>query len=55
MASAVLIAIDVPPHADVHAVYGALELGEKDRRWEFEEAIVGILCVIHLQEDPAPD
>jgi hypothetical protein len=36
-----LIAIDVPPHADVYAVYEALESGERDRLWEFEEGHCG--------------
>jgi hypothetical protein len=44
-----LIAVDVPPHADVYAVYEALELGEKDRRWEFEEGH----CGHPLRDSPA--
>lgn len=36
-----LVAIDVPPHADVYAVYEALEFGERSRRWEFEEGHCG--------------
>jgi hypothetical protein len=36
-----LVAIDVPPHTDVYAVYDVLERGEKDRRWEFEEGHCG--------------
>lgn len=36
-----LVAIDVPPHVDVYAVYEALEIGERDRRWEFEEGHCG--------------
>ena len=34
-------AIDVPPHADIHAVYGLLEKGEHDGVWEFEEGHCG--------------
>jgi hypothetical protein len=44
-----LIAIDVPPHVDVYAVYEALELGEKYRRWEFEEGH----CGHPLRDSPA--
>jgi Domain of unknown function (DUF4265) len=36
-----IIAIDVPPSADVYAVYAVLENGEKDGRWEFEEGYCG--------------
>ena len=36
-----LVGIDVPPHADVYAVYDVLERGEKDRLWEFEEGHCG--------------
>lgn len=36
-----LVAIDVPPQADVYAVYRVLERGEKDGQWEFEEAHCG--------------
>ena len=36
-----LVAIDVPPHADVYAVYEALENGERDQIWEFEEGHCG--------------
>jgi len=44
-----LVAIDVPPQADVYAVYDALARGEKQGRWEFEEAHYG-----HpLREEPA--
>lgn len=32
-----LIAVDVPPSADVHAAYQVLELGEKAGIWDFEE------------------
>jgi hypothetical protein len=32
-----LLAVDVPPSADIHAVYGVLESGESDQVWEFEE------------------
>jgi Domain of unknown function (DUF4265) len=36
-----LIAIDVPPNADVYAVYEALESGEMDQLWKFEEGHCG--------------
>jgi hypothetical protein len=36
-----LVAVDVPPHADVYAVYDVLEKGETDRLWEFEEGHCG--------------
>jgi hypothetical protein len=36
-----LVAIDVPPQADVYAVYDVLERGEKHGRWEFEEGHCG--------------
>jgi hypothetical protein len=32
-----LFAVDVPPEADIHAVHQALETGEEDGAWEFEE------------------
>jgi hypothetical protein len=32
-----LISIDVPPSADIRAVYRLLETGESDQVWEFEE------------------
>lgn len=35
------VAVDVPPHADVYAVYGVLESGERERLWEFEEGHCG--------------
>ena len=44
-----LVAIDVPPQADVYAVYDALARGEKQGRWEFEEAH----CGHPLREEPA--
>jgi hypothetical protein len=50
-----LVAIDVPPHADVYAVYDVLEHGEKERRWEFKEGIAATLCVIGQQTNPMPD
>ena len=43
------VAIDVPPHADIYAVYRALEEGEKTQLWEFEEAHCG-----HLEPEPRP-
>ena len=36
-----LLAIDVPPEADIYAVYAALEEGEKVGVWDFEEAHCG--------------
>jgi hypothetical protein len=36
-----LVAIDVPAHADVYAVYEALENGERNHFWEFEEGHCG--------------
>jgi hypothetical protein len=36
-----LVAIDVPPRADIYAVYTVLEDGEKDGLWEFEEGHCG--------------
>jgi hypothetical protein len=41
------VAIDVPPHADIYAVYYALEEGEKAHLWEFEEGHCG-----HLEPKP---
>ena len=38
-----LVAVDVPPHADIHAVYRALEDGEDASQWTFEEAHCGYL------------
>lgn len=35
------IAIDVPPPADIYAVYNALEEGESAGLWEFEEGHCG--------------
>jgi Domain of unknown function (DUF4265) len=35
------VSIDVPPSSDVFAVYKALELGEQDAVWTFEEAHCG--------------
>jgi len=34
-------AVDVPPAADIHAVAVALRRGEKEGRWQFEEAHFG--------------
>lgn len=36
-----LLAIDVPPGADIHRTYRFLEKGEKDGVWDFEEAHCG--------------
>ena len=36
-----VLAVDVPPAADIHAVYSALEAGEKAKVWEFEEGFCG--------------
>jgi Domain of unknown function (DUF4265) len=42
-ASRRFVAIDVPPPADIYAVYKALEDGENADRWEFEEGHCGHL------------
>lgn len=36
-----LIAVDVPPSADIYAVYSLLEAGESEGVWEFEEGHCG--------------
>jgi hypothetical protein len=36
-----LLAVDVPPEADIHAVYSILEQGEQGRSWSFEEGHCG--------------
>ena len=36
-----LIAVDVPPHANVYGVYDVLQNGKRDRFWEFEEGHCG--------------
>jgi len=36
-----VIGIDVPPHADVYAVYAILEQGEQAKDWAFEEGHCG--------------
>ena len=36
-----LIGIDVPPAADVYAVYAVLERGEQSSQWSFEEGHCG--------------
>ena len=36
-----LLAVDVPPSADIHAVYDLLEKGESDGVWGFEEGHCG--------------
>ncbi|HEX8438625.1 DUF4265 domain-containing protein [Archangium sp.] len=36
-----LLAVDVPPAADIHAVYALLERGEQDQVWSFEEGHCG--------------
>ncbi len=36
-----LLAVDVPPNADINAVYKLLEKGEKDGIWGFEEGHCG--------------
>jgi Domain of unknown function (DUF4265) len=40
-ASARLIGIDVPPEADIYAVFAALEHGEAANEWSFEEGHCG--------------
>lgn len=37
------MSVDVPPPADMYAVYKALEEGESAGLWEFEEAHCGHL------------
>jgi len=39
--SARLMAIDIPPKADIHEVYSILEEGEREGLWEFEEGHCG--------------
>ncbi|HYV47352.1 MAG TPA: DUF4265 domain-containing protein [Myxococcaceae bacterium] len=39
--SGCLRAVDVPPQADVHAVYSVLEQGEQGGIWDFEEGHYG--------------
>lgn len=41
------VAIDVPPCADIYAVYQVLEEGERACQWEFEEGHCG-----HLEPKP---
>jgi hypothetical protein len=36
-----LLAVDVPPGADIHAVYAFLEQGEQGQIWSFEEGHCG--------------
>ena len=36
-----LIAVDVPPETDIYQAYAALESGERDNVWGFEEAHCG--------------
>jgi hypothetical protein len=36
-----VIGIDVPPNADVYAVYAVLEVGERAEWWTFEEGYCG--------------
>ena len=36
-----LLAIDVPPRADIHKVYALLQRGEAENVWEFEEGDCG--------------
>jgi hypothetical protein len=38
------VAVDVPPHSDIYAVYRALEDGEEVKAWEFEEGHCGHLA-----------
>ena len=46
-ASRRFVAIDVPPQADIYAVYEALQEGEQTSAWEFEEGHCG-----HLEPKP---
>jgi hypothetical protein len=44
------VAIDVPPGSDIYEVYHALENGESNQSWEFEEGHCGhIESKTHLQ------
>jgi hypothetical protein len=36
-----VVAVDVPPRADIYAVYGLLEAGESAGTWDFEEGHCG--------------
>lgn len=36
-----ILAVDVPPDADVHAVFAQLEKGENEELWSFEEGHCG--------------
>ena len=36
-----LLAVDVPPSCDIHAVYSLFEAGEESKVWDFEEAHCG--------------
>ncbi len=45
-----LLAVDVPPEADIHEVYSGLAKGEAAGVWDFEEAHVG-----HALKAPHPD
>jgi len=38
-----ILAVDVPPHADIYRVYSLLEEGEKDGIWGFDEGHCGHL------------
>jgi len=40
-ANARLVGIDVPPEADIYAVYAVLEQGEAAKEWSFEEGHCG--------------
>jgi hypothetical protein len=40
-ASPHLLSVDVPPHADIYAVYALLERGENAGVWDFEEGHCG--------------
>jgi uncharacterized protein DUF4265 len=40
-ASSHLLLVDVPPHADIYAVYVLLEEGENAGVWDFEEGHCG--------------
>lgn len=38
-----LIAVDIPPETDIYAAYAALESGEENNIWDFEEGHCGHL------------
>lgn len=47
-----VLALDVPPAADIHRVYRLLEEGEAKGLWEFEEGHCGHPAIGHRQRAP---